>query len=158
MKTRFFLTIALLFCWALSFGQAKLLEVYPKHYVCYRTDEPINLDGLMSETAWENAPWTNYFMDIEGPHMPEPYYKTRVKMLWDDEYFYIVAELEEPHLWGTYTQREAVIFHENDFEVLSYCSVRTHITTNPMRWVRFGTCSTKPYLNDGIMNAAGYCG
>ena len=157
MKTRLFLTIALLFCWALSFGQAKLLEVYPKHYVCYRTDEPINLDGLMSETAWENAPWTDYFMDIEGPHMPEPYYKTRVKMLWDDEYFYIVAELEEPHLWGTYTQREAVIFHENDFEVFIDANGDTH-TYYELELNALGTVwdlfLTKPYLNDGIpMNA-----
>ena len=38
-------------------------------------------------------------------------------MLWDDDYLYIAAELEEPHVWATLTQHDAVIFHDNDFEV-----------------------------------------
>ena len=38
-------------------------------------------------------------------------------MLWDDTYFYIGAELVEPHLWATLTQHDSVIFHDNDFEV-----------------------------------------
>ena len=38
-------------------------------------------------------------------------------MLWDDEYFYVAAEMEEPDLWGTLTERDSVIFHDNDFEV-----------------------------------------
>jgi len=38
-------------------------------------------------------------------------------MLWDDNYFYIAAELEEPHVWGTLTKHDSVIFRDNDFEV-----------------------------------------
>jgi hypothetical protein len=38
-------------------------------------------------------------------------------MLWDDEYLYVGAELEEPHLWATITEHDAVIFQDNDFEV-----------------------------------------
>ena len=38
-------------------------------------------------------------------------------MLWDDKYFYIAAELEEPHVWGTLTKHDSVIFQDNDFEV-----------------------------------------
>ena len=38
-------------------------------------------------------------------------------MLWDDQYFYIGASLEEPHVWGTLTQHDAVIFQDNDFEI-----------------------------------------
>ncbi len=39
-------------------------------------------------------------------------------MLWDDHYLYIGAELEEPHVQGTYTRHDSYIFHEdNDFEV-----------------------------------------
>jgi hypothetical protein len=38
-------------------------------------------------------------------------------MLWDDTYFYVGAELVEPHLWATLTQHDAVIFRDNDFEV-----------------------------------------
>ena len=38
-------------------------------------------------------------------------------MLWDDTYFYVGALLEEPHVWGTLTKHDSVIFHDNDFEV-----------------------------------------
>lgn len=38
-------------------------------------------------------------------------------MLWDDDYFYVAAEMKEPDLWATLTQHDSVIFHDNDFEV-----------------------------------------
>lgn len=38
-------------------------------------------------------------------------------MLWDDTYFYVGAELEEPHIWATLTEHDSVIFQDNDFEV-----------------------------------------
>ena len=46
-----------------------------------------------------------------------PSFRTRAKMLWDDAYFYVAAEMVEPDLWGTLRTRETVIFHDNDFEV-----------------------------------------
>ena len=30
-------------------------------------------------------------------------------MLWDDDYFYFGADMEEPHVWGTLTKRDSVI-------------------------------------------------
>jgi hypothetical protein len=38
-------------------------------------------------------------------------------MLWDDEYFSVAAEMEEPDIWATLTERDSVIFHDNDFEI-----------------------------------------
>jgi hypothetical protein len=89
----------------------------PKSYVCHRTASPIRIDGRLSDRGWRIAPWTDSFVDIEGDAKPHPRFKTRVKMLWDDRYFYIAAEMEEPHVWGTLTQHDSVIFHDNDFEV-----------------------------------------
>ena len=40
-----------------------------------------------------------------------------MKMLWDDEYFYIAADMLKPDIWATLTTRDAVIFQDNDFEV-----------------------------------------
>lgn len=56
-------------------------------------------------------------MDILGDGAPPPRFRTRVKMMWDDEFLYVGADMEEPHLWATYTEHDSVIFHENDFEV-----------------------------------------
>ena len=71
----------------------------------------------IDDAAWQAAPWTDGFVDIEGDRKPQPRFRTRVKMLWDDEHFYVAAELEEPHVWGTLTKHDSVIFHDNDFEV-----------------------------------------
>jgi hypothetical protein len=38
-------------------------------------------------------------------------------MLWDDRYWYIAAQMEEPDLWATIRERDAVIFRDNDFEL-----------------------------------------
>jgi hypothetical protein len=89
----------------------------PRQYVCYQTTAPLQIDGKPSEEAWAKAAWTEAFVDIEGDRKPRPPFTTRAKMLWDDQYFYILAELEEPHVWATLTERESVIFQDNDFEV-----------------------------------------
>ena len=57
------------------------------------------------------------FQDIEGDKKPRPRFRTRAKMLWDDQFFYVAAELEEPHVWATLTKHDSVIFHDNDFEI-----------------------------------------
>jgi len=86
-------------------------------YTCKKVSKPIQIDGLMDQREWHSAAWTKDFEDIEGSKKPRPRFRTRAKMLWDDEYFYVAAEMEEPHLWATYDRHDMVIFHEHDFEV-----------------------------------------
>ncbi len=93
------------------------IDFAPRRYVCYRTDFAIDVDGRMDEAAWEAAPWTEEFVDIQGDAKPEPRFKTRARMLWDDDYFYVAARLIEPHIWAKLTDRDAIIFYDNDFEV-----------------------------------------
>lgn len=89
----------------------------PLSYECLRAPGPIRIDGKLDDAAWRNAPWTSDFVDIEGDSKPRPKFRTRVKMLWDKQYLYIAAELEEPDVKGTLTERDSVIFKDNDFEV-----------------------------------------
>jgi hypothetical protein len=90
----------------------------PRGYVCQRTVGPITVDGKLDEPSWDRAAWTEPHVDIEGRMRPvKPRFETRTKMLWDGRYFYVAARLEEPHVWGTITERNAVIFNDNDFEV-----------------------------------------
>ncbi len=93
------------------------LPFSPRQYICCRTEIPLNIDGRLDEKAWRKAAWTSDFLDIEGPDMPEPRFRTRAKMLWNDEHFYFAAELEEPHVWATLKKRDSVIYHDNDFEI-----------------------------------------
>jgi len=89
----------------------------PAGYVCARAAAPPQIDGRLDEPAWRDAPWTAGFVDIEGDARPRPALRTRARMLWDDEYFYVGAEMEEPNLWATLTAHDAVIFQDHDFEV-----------------------------------------
>ena len=88
----------------------------PRGYVAYKAENPLEIDGI-HEDAWGNASWSEYFNDIEGAEKSEPRYRTRMKMLWDENYLYVYAELEEPHVWGYQKKRDAIIYYENDFEM-----------------------------------------
>ncbi|KJD35097.1 carbohydrate-binding family 9-like protein [Tamlana sedimentorum] len=99
---------------ALGCSQSKENKA-PKSYIAYKTSAPIQIDGEANDAAWSKVDWSDTFIDIEG--VKQPKYKTKVKMLWDDKYYYILAQLEEPHVWATLTKRDTIIFHNNDFEV-----------------------------------------
>jgi hypothetical protein len=75
------------------------------------------IDGRLDEPAWATAPRTDYFVDILGDTAPRPRYATRARMLWDDTYWYIAAELAEPHVWATLRNHDEIVFQDNDFEL-----------------------------------------
>ena len=102
--------------WGNEFPEGKI-KYNPRKYVCYKTTNEVILDGKLTEKAWESATWTDPFVDIEGDLKPKPYHDTRVKMLWDENYFYFAALLEEPHVWAKLKQRDAIIYKDNDFEI-----------------------------------------
>ena len=138
-----------------TFGKKSPLDIdqllaTPLHYVVYKTSEPLQIDGKPTEKAWQKAQWSSWFVDIEGDKKPEPAYKTRFKMLWDDEALYIFAELEEPHIWATLTGHDQVVYHDNDFEVFIDPDGDTHqyfeIEVNALGTV-FDLFMTKPYRN-----------
>ncbi|MGQ9578872.1 MAG: carbohydrate-binding family 9-like protein [Candidatus Aminicenantales bacterium] len=105
--------------------QAASLETFPvprisfspPNYVCYRCSAPLKIDGNLDERDWRRARWTEDFVDIEGEDRPKPRLRTRVKLLWDDDYLYVGAELEEKDIWATLTERDSIIYQDNDFEV-----------------------------------------
>lgn len=89
----------------------------PRRYTCHRAAGPIAIDGRLDDPAWMRAPRTELFVDIRGPDGAFPQYATRAMMLWDDDFLYVGADLEEPDVWGTLTARDSNIFRDNDFEV-----------------------------------------
>jgi len=134
-----------------AFPEPKIPFV-PPSYICYRAPQPLTVDGQLDEPAWKKAAWTELFVDIEGSLKPKPRFKTHAKMLWDDEYFYIGAELEEPDIWATLTQRDSIIFYDNDFEVFIDPSGSTHLYYE-LEMNAFGTewdlLLVKPYRDGG---------
>lgn len=124
----------------------------PKNYVCYRTVSAPVIDGVLQESSWRQVPWTEDFVDIEGDLKPAPVFRTRAKMLWDDDYFYIAAELQDPDVWATLTQRDTIIFYDNDFEVFIDPDGDTHqyyeLEINALNTV-WDLLLIKPYRDGG---------
>ncbi len=111
-------TLSLLFLASLPLGLlAQAPGPAPLTYDCHHTAQPIHIDGKLDDPAWQRAAWTTDFVDIEGDAKPKPRFRTRAKLLWDDKYLYIAAELEEPDVHAKLTEHDSVIFHDDDFEV-----------------------------------------
>lgn len=128
------------------------IEWDPRVYHCYKAYSPITIDGKIDTDEWKKAPDTADFVDITGDSLLRPRYFTRVKMMWDDENLYIAAWMDEPHVWGTLTERDAVIFHDNDFEIFIDPDGDTHqyyeleINALGTEWDLF---LVKPYRDGG---------
>ena len=95
---------------------ARFLTI-PNNYVCYRTDGKIKIDGKINEKSWQKAEEIKAFVDISGEGYPKPRYETRAKMLWDDDYLYVAAELSDPHVWADIKNHDEVVYYNNDFEI-----------------------------------------
>ena len=128
----FVISILFFSCTVISFAQSYekfeyIESINPLCYVAQRATGDIEIDGKLDEPSWQRAEWTSLFVDIEGDIRPKPRLKTRTKMIWDDHHFYIAADLEEPHLWASIRDRDAVIYRDNDFEVFIDPDGDTHL-------------------------------
>jgi hypothetical protein len=103
------------------------IEWRPEVYAAPRAAIAPVIDGSLDDAAWQAAPWTADFVDIQGNSMPAPRHRTRARLTWNEEYLFIAASMEEPHVWGTLTERDAVIYHDNDFEVFIDPDADTHL-------------------------------
>jgi len=98
----------------------KMARITPKSYLCPRVKEkPDVSSGNVFSPAWEHAPWTDDFVDIQGEDsgVPPPRHSTRMKLMWDDDALYVGAWMEEPQVVATIKERNSVIFQDNDFEL-----------------------------------------
>lgn len=149
-----FLTVLLACFTIISCAQSKK-EIIPQSYVAYHAAGEIKIDGDASDSSWSNVEWSSNFIDIEG--VKKPTYNTQVKMLWDETYFYILAKMEEPHVWANLKQRDTIIFYNNDFEVFVDPDGDTHnyyeLEINALNTV-WDLFITKPYreLNSPVLN------
>ena len=140
-----------------SYGQEAFegmegLFTAPKHYIVHYVENAPIIDGDLKDPAWEAAAWSDKFIDIEGAQKPLPPVDTRVKMVWDKEYMYIAAYLEEPHIWANLKNHDDIVFYDNDFEVFLDPDNDTHqyfeIEVNAFNTI-FDLFIPKPYRNGG---------
>jgi hypothetical protein len=84
-------------------------------YQAQRTPNPLTLDGSLSDPIWQRAAKSERFVDMATgqPALLD----TRCSVLWDDANLYIGFWVEEPFPTARQTERDSLIFRENDIEV-----------------------------------------
>ena len=147
------------------------LNRYPQHYVARRTRTPPLIDGSLSDDVWSSAPWTSEpFNDIklwldlpDFNHVPAGY-GCRVKLVWDESFLYVGAELTDPYVDEDshtaphgHNTAPAPYATNNDFEVFVDASSSTH-NYKEFEMNALGTtwdlALAKPYLNGGGENSS----
>lgn len=85
-------------------------------YLAKKITASIKIDGNIQKPIWKNADWSPRFVDMVTGDMGM--YNTQTAILWNDTHLYIAFEAEEPFLEAKLTERDSIIFLENDLEVL----------------------------------------
>ena len=88
---------------------------YDADYTCYRVRAPLAVDGRREAAAWQMAPRSPRFVDMVTGQ--PAIFDTRAAALWDDQNLYVGFWIEEPFVEAHLTERDSLIFAENDVEV-----------------------------------------
>jgi len=83
--------------------------------VCRRAAVRPPLDGLLAGAPWDTATRSPTFVDMETG--APGFYDTQVAVLYDDHALYAGFWIEEPHPAAVLTERDSLIFAENDVEI-----------------------------------------
>ncbi|KAL4154918.1 hypothetical protein PRNP1_007032 [Phytophthora ramorum] len=109
-------------------------HLHPRRYAAYHLPPPtdqfpasITIDGVLGDKVWAEVPWSEPFQDIRGPTFwSQPWFTTKFKLRYDQQFLYIGAYLEETEVWANVSKRNDVVFHDNDFEVFVDADGSTH--------------------------------
>ena len=85
------------------------------HYTAYRVESPLTIDGHLDKPAWRKAPRTERFVDLVSGR--RVIHDTRAAVLWDDTNLYVGFWVEEPFVEATLTERDSLVWTNNDVEV-----------------------------------------
>ena len=83
-------------------------------YLLQRAEGPIAIDGRLDEPTWAKAKPLSPLRDLSGAPSP---YAADIRMAYDDDCLYVAARLPAKTLRATLTQRDSVIYRDDDFEV-----------------------------------------
>jgi hypothetical protein len=96
--------------WPFPWPQSRIAR-----YTALRASGPVTVDGRLDEVDWKAVPRSPRFSDLvrgaPGIH------DTRAAVLWDDEHLYVGYWVEEPFVEGTLTERDSLIYKNNDVEL-----------------------------------------
>ncbi|MDX1928086.1 MAG: PQQ-dependent sugar dehydrogenase [Pirellulaceae bacterium] len=85
-------------------------------FVCHWAAGQIAIDGKADDGAWQKAQVIDNFR-IPATGGQKPTTTTRARLLWDRQYIYFFADLEDHDLFGDITERDAMTWNNDVFEI-----------------------------------------
>ncbi len=84
-------------------------------YTAKKISTTITVDGNIKKDVWLNANWSPRFVDMVTGQ--SGMYNTQTAIVWNDTHLYIAFTAEEPFVEATQTERDSIVFLENDLEI-----------------------------------------
>ena len=84
-------------------------------YTAKKISSSITTDGNIHKEVWQNAQWSKRFVDMVTGQAGM--YNTQTALLWNDTHLYIAFAAEEPFVEAKLTERDSIVFLENDLEL-----------------------------------------
>jgi hypothetical protein len=84
-------------------------------YTAKKITASLNIDGNIDKPVWQQANWSKRFVDMVTGDAGM--YNTQTAIVWNDEHLYIAFKAEEPFVSALLTERDSIIFLENDLEL-----------------------------------------
>lgn len=84
-------------------------------YSARKIDESLPINGDLDKPVWQQAAWSPRFVDMVtgAPGL----YNTQSAILWNQTHLYVAFRAEEPFVEAHQTERDSIIFLENDLEL-----------------------------------------
>lgn len=85
-------------------------------YECRWKSGPITLDGKADEPAWQRGQLIDDFR-IPGPNHRRPHTATRARLLWDRNYLYFTADMDDADVIAKVTEHQGMVWTDDCFEL-----------------------------------------
>jgi hypothetical protein len=82
---------------------------------CRRATSPIQIDGKLDEPAWQQASVLKDFAVYWEHRVPKT--TTRARLLWDDQYLYFAADMDDSDLYADVTEHNGMCWFNDVFEL-----------------------------------------
>jgi len=83
-------------------------------YTCHRARSAIFIDGKLDDAAWKLAPRVDLVNAENGKPVGA---HAESALLWDEQYLYVLFDVEDRDIWGTMTKRDDPVYTEEVVEV-----------------------------------------
>jgi len=87
-------------------------------YLCRRAAAPLTIDGKADEKAWQQAEAArDFYLPWLGAAAPGAQSPTRARLLWDDQYLYFFADMEDADLHAQIRDHDGKLWTQDAFEI-----------------------------------------